>query len=76
MSGEPKYNLSRVNRFFTVVKNRLGTSNTEEIQRASDSLLNSISDHIEAGEQIAFLRRNKDGTQGLTTLDIEIDDED
>jgi len=76
MSDDPKFNLSKFDRLFSIVQQRLGTSSLEEIQEATDYLATSINDHLEQGDQLAFLRRLPDGTLGLTAISIEKDDED
>ena len=76
MSDDPQFNLSKFDKLFSIVQQRLDTDNIEEVQKATDILATTINNHLEQGDQLAFLRRLPDGTLGLTAVSIEKDDED
>lgn len=66
------FNLSTGSQTFVrALRRRLPTYDNKEVEQIANLLLGQIGEHLAAGEQIAFFRRNRDGTTGLTTISIE-----
>jgi len=69
---DEEYSLaSGINRLANAIQERYSLSSGAETAELTNVILNKISDHIESGDQIAFLHKNEDNSYGLTTLTLK-----
>lgn len=70
----PKYNLNQSpDDFADAIHKRLPNVDNSQIEEAAIIVLNQITSHLNEGDQLAFIRNNKDGSSRIFTLSIDED---